>query len=442
VLKASYQITAGHQAGGYTAVSRLLVNALADGVPPAAAIEVTTAAGGTSYTAAGGWAVLGAGSAPSVPASLRTLFDIASLTKVVVTAPVALLLHQRKAWDIDDPIARWLPDAPASAVTIRQCLTHTAGLVPHRPFYAEQDSPAAIRQAAIAELADAAGGPVCYSDLSYMLVGWAAEQCAGEPLDVLAGREILGPLGMTSTCYRPSAPLPSIAATEADGDQRQSRGLIWGEVHDGNAYALGGVSGHAGLFSTAADLGRFAGALLRPDHHPVLSAATIELMTSRQAGAGDDVRAIGWRLRPGAWGRWPAGTIWHTGFTGTSLLVAPALGAAVVLLTNAVHPARHPAQIAALRAAVHRAVRAALAPAKTSRRACEWTSIPLSGSPTDPSAGALGWSGPARTSGRSSPWCGTTKATPPRPPATWRFRSASSRPPSPTTAPTPARSTT
>lgn len=134
---------------------------------------------------------------------------------------------------------------------------------------------------------------------------------------------------------------------------------MWGEVHDGNARALGGVSGHAGVFGPAGDLGRFAGALLRPAGHPVLSAATIELMTSAQAQADDDVRAIGWRLTPGPswnWGAWPPGTIWHTGFTGTSLLVSPALGVAVVLLTNGVHPVRRPAEIAALRADVHRAV--------------------------------------------------------------------------------------
>ena len=103
-------------------------------------------------------------------------------------------------------------------------------------------------------------------------LGWAVEECAGEPLADLAGREIFGPLGRTSTGYRPRAPLARIAATEADGDQRADRSVAWGQVHDGNAFALGGISGHAGLFGTAEDLGRFASALLTADRHPVLNA--------------------------------------------------------------------------------------------------------------------------------------------------------------------------
>jgi CubicO group peptidase (beta-lactamase class C family) len=211
-----------------------------------------------------------------------------------------------------------------------------------------------------AELAGAVPGPVSYSDLGFMMLGWAAEECAGELLEELTSREVLGPLGMTSTGYRPRPPLPRIAATEADGGERPGPGVIWGQVHDENAFALGGVSGHAGMFGTAADLGRFAGALLRPARHPVLSAETIALMTARRAGAGDEARVLGWRLRPDAWGYWPDGTIWHSSFTGTSLLIAPALDAAVVLLSNAVHPVCRPDRIGAFRAEIHRAVRGAL----------------------------------------------------------------------------------
>ncbi len=321
---------------GFAAVSALLMRALAAGAPPAISSAVITSVAGVSYVCAGGWARLPGESADPVEATEGTAFDLASLTKVVATVPMALLLHQRGAWSIDDPVARWLPGAPESLATIRQCLTHTAGLVPHRPFYETHGEPAAIRAAVLSELAGAAGGPVTYSDLGYMLLGWAIEECAGEALDVLAVREIFGPLGMTSTSFRPG-------------------------VHDGNAHALGGVSGHAGVFSTAGDLGRFAGALLAPRSHPVLRADSIELMTSRHAASGDDARALGWRLEPpGSWGDWPAGTIWHTGFTGTSLLIAPSLGAGVVLLTNGLYPARRAAEIAQLRAGFHALVRAAL----------------------------------------------------------------------------------
>jgi serine-type D-Ala-D-Ala carboxypeptidase len=381
-LTASYQTRPGHPAGGYPEVSRLLLGQLAGGFPPAAAVRVCgSGADFGPYAAAGGWARLAgagfaepvpgdagfaepvpgdAGFAEPVPADADTLFDLASLTKVIVTLPLVLLLHQRGRWSIDDPVARWLPGAPPSPVTISQCLLHVSGLVPHRPYYETCAGPAEIRQAVIAELADAGpAGPISYSDLGFMLLGWAVEECVGEPLAELALREVLGPLGMTSTGYLPRAPLTRIAATEADGDQRAGGGVVWGQVHDGNAFALGGVSGHAGLFGTAADLGRFASALLTPERHPVLSASTLRLMTARRAGSGTEERVLGWRLRPDAWGDWPEGTIWHTGFTGTSLLIAPGLDLAVVLLTNAVHPVRRLDETAAFRARVHRAIREA-----------------------------------------------------------------------------------
>src|SRR5579859_1800987 len=364
-LMASYQDRPGLPAGRYPAVSGMLLGVLASGFPPAVAIQVCTPEGSPS-AAAGGWARLAdTDFLEPVLAGTDTLFDLASLTKVVATLPLVLLLHQRGRWSIDDPVARWLPGAPRSAVTIAQCLLHVSGLVPHRPYYETCAGPAEIRRAVIAELADAVPGPVAYSDLGFMLLGWAVEECAGEPLADLAAREVFGPLGMSSTGYRPRAPLARIAATEADGDQRvggeqrSGTGVVWGQVHDDNAFALGGVSGHAGLFGTAEDLGRFAAALLTPDRHPVLSAETLALMTARHAGAGTEERVLGWRLRPEAWGDWPEGTFWHTGFTGTSLLVAPAIEVAVVLLTNAVHPVRRLDQIGGVRASVHRAIREA-----------------------------------------------------------------------------------
>jgi CubicO group peptidase (beta-lactamase class C family) len=189
-----------------------------------------------------------------------------------------------------------------------------------------------------------------------MLLGWAVENCAGAALDVLARRDVLDPLGMTRTGFRPGDDVAGIAATEVNGNQRLRDEAIWGEVHDGNAFALGGVSGHAGLFGSVDDLGLFAAALLRPRNHPVLNAETIRAMTSLQAATRGDVRALGWRLKPAAWGRWPHGTFWHTGFTGTSVLVSPGADTAVVLLTNFVHPTRRLEETERLRAQVHRAV--------------------------------------------------------------------------------------
>jgi serine-type D-Ala-D-Ala carboxypeptidase len=369
-LTACYQEVPGRPANGLPGVSQVLLGELAGGFPAGLTMEVRSAdpagdsATAVGYSAAGGWAKLADsaadGSGPAVAAEPESLFDLASLTKVVATLPLALLLHQRGSWSIDDPVARWLPEAPQSPVTISDCLLHSAGLVPFRQYYLTCANPAEIKQAVIAELAGAAVGPVSYSDVGFMLLGWAIEHCAGQPLADLFAREVAGPLGMTSTGYLPQAPRRRIAATEADGDQRTSAELIWGEVHDGNAFGLGGVSGHAGLFGTAADLGRYAGALLRPGRHPVLSAATIALMTSRRAGGDTDPRVLGWRIRPSEWGDWPEDTIWHTGFTGTSMLIAPALDVAVVLLTNAVHPVRRLGETGQFRAKVHRAVRTAL----------------------------------------------------------------------------------
>jgi len=368
-LTATYQAQPDLPADGYPMVSQLLMRQLAAGFPPAAAVQVCTSAG-PWYTAAGGWSKLADADAEPIPADAGTLFDLASLTKIVATLPLVLLLHQNGRWSIDDPVSRWLPGARPSAVTISDCLLHSAGLVPHRPYYEMYEDPAAIKRAVIAELADARPGPVGYSDLSFMLLGWAAEACIDEPLADLVGREVLRPLGMTATGYLPKVPLTRIAATEQDGDQRRRPGVAWGEVHDGNAFALGGISGHAGLFGTVTDLGQYASALLRPGHHPVLSTETIALMTTRQAGNGSEPRVLGWRLQPEGWGSWPEGTIWHTGFTGTSMLIAPTLDVAVVLLTNAVHPARRLTETSTLRGSIHQAVRDAVRSADEQAAAC------------------------------------------------------------------------
>jgi CubicO group peptidase (beta-lactamase class C family) len=354
-LTASYHGLPAHLPDGYAAVSRMVLRGLSAGLPPAVAVTVSSSRG-LCYRAAGGWANLGYGTDMPVPSTADTLFDLASLTKVIVTTPLVLLLHQRKAWDLDDPVGKWLPGAPRSPVTIRHCLTHTAGLVWHRPFFAVEPNARALRAAVLAELRTAVPGPVCYSDLSFMLLGWAVENRAAEPLDALARHELLAPLGMTRTRYRPRADVSRIAATEVNGDQRLRDEAIWGTVHDGNAFALGGVSGHAGLFGTADDLGRFAAALLRPAAHPVLNAETIDVMTALHASARTEVRALGWRLKPSGWGRWPRGTFWHTGFTGTSVLVSPGADTAVVLLTNFVHPARRLDEAELFRARLHRAV--------------------------------------------------------------------------------------
>ncbi len=339
-------------------VADRLARVFEDGFPAGGTVVVVDSAG-ELLNVTGGWAcVVG----EHLATTRATLYDLASLTKVVATVTLVLELAQRGLWTLEDPVANWLPGFPNDEITLRALLTHTSGLVPHRKFYLLEGGPSEIRRRIYAEAeTPLTAGTVSYSDLGYMLLGWAVEECAGTGLDTCFRHAVADPLGMTQTGYRPPSELQRLtAATELDGDQRPTPELVWGTVHDGNAWGLGGVAGHAGLFGPADDLARFAGALLATDRHPVLSAASLQEMTRRQAGASPDVRALGWRLDPSDWGAWPAGSYWHTGFTGTSLLIAPESDLAVVALMGGVHPRRDLERMDALRAEIHREVAAAV----------------------------------------------------------------------------------
>jgi CubicO group peptidase (beta-lactamase class C family)/ribosomal protein S18 acetylase RimI-like enzyme len=337
-------------------IARLLGEAVAGGYP-AGATTLVVDEEGELLRAFGGWSCV---ISEPIQTARETIYDLASLTKVVCTVTLALSLAERGAWALDDPAAACLPGFPQPGITLRQLLTHTSGLPAHRELYRLEGGKQAIRDAVFAEARNAEPGPVVYSDLGYMVLGWAIEETSGVPLDRSFAETVGAPLGLARTGFRPPKRARRlIAATELDGDQRLEPGLVWGEVHDGNAWALGGVAGHAGLFAPATDLGRFASALLA-DRHPVLGAASIAEMTSYQAGGPPDTRALGWQLDAGDWGAWPSTTYWHTGFTGTSLLIAPELDCAVVLLLGGVHPSRRLERQAALRADVHRVLAEAL----------------------------------------------------------------------------------
>lgn len=323
-----------------------LERGVAGGLPPGLAAAVVDG-GGPLAVAWGGWA---RGTPHEVPVTRETVFDLASLTKVVATTMVALRLEQDGRWSLDDPVARRLPGCPHAAITLRHCLTHTSGLPAHRPFYRTVSGAREIRRALFAEPPEAEPGTrLLYSDLNFMLLGWAAERRGGAPLDRLTERLVLDPLGMRWTRFRPPrAWHDRLAASE-----------VFGVVHDENARALDGVSGHAGLFSTVDDLARFAAALLAPGEHPVLSARRISEAMTASAGSPPDERGLGWRVRPADLAPgWPGDTVGHTGFTGTSLVLSRSAGLAAVLLGNATHPVRRAGGLQALRRAFH----AALAP--------------------------------------------------------------------------------
>jgi CubicO group peptidase (beta-lactamase class C family) len=301
------------------------------------------------------------------PPDERTLWDLASLTKVVGMTTAMMQLVEQDRVELDAPVVRYIPEFTGPGkerVTIRHLLTHSSGLPSWRPLYKEATAPdTAISIVFATPLDTLPGARMVYSDLGAILLGKVVERVSGESLDAYLSRNVFGPLGMTSTMYRPDPSLrPRIAPTEYDPwRQRQ----IHGEVHDENAFMLGGVSGHAGLFSTAGDLARFARMMLAGgtlDGVRVVRASTIAQFTAIQ-DPGLSHRALGWETPSGrnsAGSRMSARAFGHTGFTGTSLWMDPEAGVFVILLSNRVNPSRQNTRIGLVRTALADAVMAAL----------------------------------------------------------------------------------
>jgi CubicO group peptidase (beta-lactamase class C family) len=300
-----------------------------------------------------GFGKLGWGESSAWVVPDRTIYDLASLTKVVATTTALMILYEEGRIRLDDPAWRYVAGFSGGAkdrVTIRQLLTHRAGLPAGRDLWRIARTPAEARQAVIdTKLEWAPGTHYEYSDLGADLLGFIAEAAANEPLDRFLQRRVYGPLGMTDTEFRPSASLRDrVAPTEVT----PPRGYpLQGEVHDENAFALGGVAGHAGLFSTATDLSIFAQMLLNGGSYNgvrIVSESTVQLFTKRAAGS----RALGWDTcnQKGSCGDYLSESAFgHTGFTGTSLWIDPEREMFVVLLTNRVHAARarRPAKVIA-----------------------------------------------------------------------------------------------
>lgn len=305
--------------------------------------------------------------ADSASPDVHTLWDMASLTKVVALTSVMMQLVEKGRVKLDAPVQRYIPEFTGrwkSRVTVRHLLTHSSGLPSWRPLYKEATSPSDALALAIATPLDTAPGKqMVYSDLGAIIMGEITRRVTKTPLDRYAATHVFAPLGMKETFYHPdSSLLARIAPTEIDPwRQRHLRG----EVHDENAYALGGVSGHAGLFSSAADLARLAQAYLNGgtlDGHRVWSKRTIEQFTHIQNPKLSH-RALGWETANGAnsGGRFmSAQAFGHTGFTGTSIWIDPANDAFVILLSNRVNPTRENRRISAVRTALADSVMALL----------------------------------------------------------------------------------
>jgi beta-N-acetylhexosaminidase len=302
----------------------------------------------------------------------NTIYDVASLTKPVVTATAVMMLAATKRLDLDAPVKRYLPEWAQGPnpdwrkkVTLRELLLHTSGLPAHRAYYKDTKGRRAfIEQVSTEPLVAEPGTRVEYSDLGFMLLGEIIERLTGTPLDRYAREQIFAPLGMNDSLFNPPKNLRArIAPTEDDTAFRKRR--LQGEVDDANALAMGGVAGHAGLFSTGSDLAAFAQMLLNGGiyaHRRLLSRAMIQQFTRRHA-IGASARALGWDVptEPSSTGRaFSPHSFGHLGYTGVSLWVDPEKKLFVILLTNRVHPTAANDKIREVRPVVHDAIVEAL----------------------------------------------------------------------------------
>lgn len=274
----------------------------------------------------------------------QTIYDLASLTKVIGTTTAAMILFDEGKLVLDEKVTHYLPafsGGEKDLVTVRELLEHRSGLPAGRDLWRHAHSPEEARQLVLdTPLEYHPGHGQVYSDLGADILGWVVEAAAGMPLDRFLADRVFTPLGMHDTGFRPSDSLVyRIAPTEVS----PPRGYpVRGEVHDENAFALGGVAGHAGLFGTASDLAVFAQMMLNGgtyDGVRIVGDSTVRLFTARAAGD----RALGWEVADGTHGagRYLSGSAYgHTGFTGTSIWIDPDREMFVILLTNRVHAAR------------------------------------------------------------------------------------------------------
>ncbi len=306
--------------------------------------------------------------------TLDTLYDIASLTKVVVTTTLAMILYEREVLDLESPVSRYVPEFQGEGkeeVLVKDLLAHSGGLLWWTDLYRKFEG-RSMEEAKRGYLSSIHEMPLdypprskmVYSDLGVLLLGEILERVTGKDLEALAKEEVLGPLGMNDAMYRPPASLrPRIAPTEIDPWRGR---LVHGEVHDENTFGLGGVAPHAGLFATARSLGAFAQMMLNGGAYGgrrLLNPATVALFTRRANLVPGSSRALGWDTpsQPSAAGRFfSASSYGHTGFTGTSLWIDPERELFAILLTNRVHPTRDNPKIFELRPAFHDAVAEAM----------------------------------------------------------------------------------
>ena len=359
----------------------LLENAIAARAFPACSLAVTLRGELIAHKALGRFTYDPA--SPSV--STDSIFDLASVTKVVATTTIAMILYERGLLDLEAPVTAIVPEFAGdgtgrSEVTVRQLLAHSSGLPAYEKLYLRAKTRDELLHAAFAtELTAAPGTRAEYSDIGFIVLGVALERLADESLDAFCQREIFGPLALSHTTFNPSKvwrdripptanecgadTLVRAAADTATPSRSTFRGrIIQGEVQDENASVLEGVAGHAGVFSTAENVAVFAHALLNGGY-PILRPDTVKLFTRREPTPAGTSRALGWDTpsAPSQSGKYFSPRSYgHLGYTGTSLWIDPDRRLSITLLTNRTWPDCQNQAIKQLRPAFHDAVIEAL----------------------------------------------------------------------------------
>jgi uncharacterized protein YbbC (DUF1343 family)/CubicO group peptidase (beta-lactamase class C family) len=357
------------------AVDAIIQQAIADGSIPGAVLIVGHN-GKVVYRKAYGSRAL---EPKREPMTIDTVFDLASLTKVIATTTAVMQLVEQGKVRLNDAVAKYLPDFAQNGkddVTVRQLLTHYSGLEPDLDLKTPWEGKETAYHMAFAEtLQNPPGSAFVYSDINFITLGALVEKVSGEPLDEYATRHIFTPLKMLHTRFVPPASWrPRIAPTQYDENEH----MLLGVVHDPTARRMGGVAGHAGLFSTADDLSKFAQALLNGGGG-ILAPLTVEKMTTPETPpAAPLLRGFGWDIdSPFSSNRGdllPVGSFGHTGWTGTSMWIDPTTQTYIILLTNAVHP-RGKGTAIALRSKVATEVAAALPLTTDEKEKLRWLSI-------------------------------------------------------------------
>ncbi len=302
-----------------------------------------------------------------------TVFDLASITKVVATTAMAMLLYEQGKLVLDEPLAATLPkfvssgpteqQADRETVTLRMLLAHSSGLPAYEKLFQVADTREALLRAALATRLSAPPGTRAeYSDIGFILLGEVLEQKATVSLDSFAQSKIFAPTGMTHSGFNPPAEHKS-AIPPTEDDQTFRHRVIQGEVNDENAWVMGGVAGHAGVFAPAGDLARFAECMLQGGA-PIFQPETVALFTRREASPADTTRALGWdtpsRPESSSGHCFSPQAFGHLGFTGTSLWIDPARRLSVSFLSNRTWPDRSCQLIRQVRPQVHDAIVEAL----------------------------------------------------------------------------------